>query len=840
MTQAIAGFFGTWAPSYQSTMQRLEVRNVRQGGNEMLAAMPLVLQTTWAGGLMSKVAAVVEGPLQRIARFFSVVFSLYISFPLLTVSCAVKAGYYESSVSARAVAGTKHYAIGELAVRPVKGTVTLQVDGKERHFLLGDHDISEQVETRVVKYVERKVGEAKACFQLEREVNEPIQGTVAIKHGSRVTHHVLNEIPEEAPGCVTIKWDEMNLFYNTGAEIDEPTENSQTFVINGVLRHFASAQYSPYETLGISGWFNQMTSSFINCSILPTRLSTTGATALKLINQHLSNIIRVAIVVSGVVLLYFGQVAMAAGALSSVGYEYLDRDLAVIPLKVSIFMEKWMPYVSTIGLLLVGSLFDKIVGVPLLLSQIPRVKLFLHHRLSEGARRVSSIVYSNIRGPISKAFLNEFPTLEEFDAPFVDRRIMNAREIDEILNGNDADYEVNPAYFQQDVEFSLDLPKDMNFSKLTALWDEIGERWNTTLSYNRLLKRLVKDNLFILFLKKRFPEAKKFSFVPDRNNRMSDGEQTTAAKGLYLQQVDEWIHQIAEERGMAKHELVVSWIKEQLNCFVSKLELAGPSEGNQRFLRDAIENVSKIIPFLTREGAPSIEQEDSLIKLAIEGGNYCSIAMKRVSEEVLNGFTVPLINEKNSRLEAHERFENEVFQALKTERFRALQSVWQRAISFLQSIESLQDTASDVHLYEKASRLLSRTFYPMTSEELGAFDMSDVVDMEMPFFVDLRVEQQKMFIAEIPRAINVLGNRILGRSLCLDYLRDWVQNNGALSDLEKSYLLDEDLSEDLVVMPEPYPKWNRLMLIILGIYRKKEVQPAEVAAPVEGVSLAHI
>ena len=65
---------------------------------------------------------------------------------------------------------------------------------------------------------------------------------------------------------------------------------------------------------------------------------------------------------------------MAIGAFAAVAYEWLDHDLGIIPQKVSLFMEKWMPALSMVGLLLVGSFMSQAMAGISLLFMIPEAE----------------------------------------------------------------------------------------------------------------------------------------------------------------------------------------------------------------------------------------------------------------------------------------------------------------------------------------------------------------------------------------------------------------------------------------------------------------------------------
>ncbi len=897
MTQGLSGFVNTWGYAWESTENRVELRNVRQGGNDFLAAVPLALQSMWAGMLMSEVAEVVSGPLWAIAQFFRVLFNGFISFPLSIFACATKEGFYESSLKMSSTPMTKFYECGDEVAEAIKGTVTLLVGGRERHFALGDEiswyikgtfeengkrywyhrlevdevfdDQCREVEINGVmvrikleheasqrKFVQIQKGEESHYYELNGEVSEPVIGTISVpiphdqidwQNPVFERYYLAHEIPNEAPNCMTVSVQQTNLFYDTGEEIDAPTETSHSFLIDGTWKHFATAKYARHKAQGLSGWLNKITEHFFHCSILPTRLNQTVSRVLRFVNQHLSDIIRVAIIAAGIALLFFGHIGMAAGALTAVTYEYLDHDLGMIPQDVSLFMEKWLPTISMVGLLITGSAFTQMIAGITLLLNVPQVQLFIHQKVARIVREAmmgitESLIlwYTQNEGRPHDldeviAEVKAFPQLEEVDAPLIQRREMALQEIREILDADVADYELNPASFSKNVEPHLQLEEDKNFQKLMDLWDRVGDAWLTPPAYLRILKRLADDKRFILFLKERFPEAKRFYFEYDGNNHaLNRQEQYQVAWGQYLVDIKGWIAPLAQERGKTKEQFVADWAKEQLEHYANKINGNRPIEGEQRYLRDAIENTSKILPFLTRDDVSQVDLEDALLKLAVEGGDYCSLAMWRASGEILQGFIAPLLQEIEEGLAPNELFEHQVIQEFQKARLRAIQGFYQQVASLLKDKEQFQDVADDIHLYMAISRAMKRGFYPMTQEEMDDFSMAELLFTET-MLLPLRVGLQKEFEKRIPYAMNALGidpQNPMGNR-CLDYLRAWVQENPRLTDQEKIVLLNSDLSLGNIVDADFYPKWHRLMLTIVGIYRKKPVLQAAAAPAAE-------
>lgn len=897
MSSGVSGFVNAWAPSIYSTNHRKEVRNVTQGGNDLLAALPQGFQAMWAGSVMALVAEVATGPIYAVAQLFRILFHPIVSFPLSIASCAVKERFFESSVTCSVREQVKYHARGAQVDHAIAGTVSIVVDGQVRHFIVGgectwtiensivvEHegqmkrfryhrlaagevflaedcrvvDIGDERGVRVKldwevedKFTELTVAGRKKYYKLGNEVAEPVRGTVAIRDPAVawVERHFLvgEEIPNETPDCIRIKTTEQVLHYDTGREINGPTDTSRNFVINGQTRYFASAKFVQSPSLGLSGWLNKIPRLPFQ---IPTRLSQFSVTTLEFVNKHMSNIIRVALLVAGSVLLFFGHTAMAAGVLLAVTYEFLDNDLGLIPKKVSLFMEKWMPAISMVGLLIAGSLISQIMAGISLLLMIPSVNLFVHQKIDRGARAVmlelkDQLIRWFVRGerpPQMDHFIEgvkNHPFLEECDAPLVERKALNAQEIGAILEADDRAYEFNPAHLTKDYEPVLQLPKNENFSELTRLWTEIGARWTTPAAYNRLFKKLVDDKKFVFFVKERFPEAKRFFFEGDwRLNQVENRQRFQEMQRMHREQFQAWVEIMARENNFAnEREFIAHWVKDQLLAYVGKIDGSQPIEGEQRLLREATENTARILPFLLKPETTDIEREDALAHLAIDGGRNCALGMRRASKEVLEGFTVPLQNLQRPA-DPQQAFENYVRLLLQKGRLMGIQLIYKEVAARLRENEEMQDTAEDIHLYEAVTRSLKRGFYPMSEEELEAFSLSDLVLKETVAMLG-QVNLMQMYQERLPDAMNFLGIDPLNamRNRILEYLRTWVEGNAALNAQEKAALLNGALlnTPEQIADADNHPKWHRLLTVILGIRREKRVDPPPVAPAAQPV-----
>jgi hypothetical protein len=875
MTADISGFINTWTPSFYSINERIQVRNITQGGNHTLSALPQGLQTMWAGSIMAEVAAVTAGPLYAIAQLFRALFHPVISLPLSIGSCLVKERFYESSVHSQVVEQTKYYRF-ELAAQPspVPGTVSILVEGEIRHFTLGrncDWDMMDTIEAEVegrrgrfyfrelrneepftencreieldgqrvrvlleskyeLPFVKIEIGEISHSYHLEKEVPQAIQGTFSFGNG---LHYQLTEILQQEPNCLQLKVPPQEFHYETGAEIDAPTENSRSFSINGQLKHFSSAKFCDRPVMGVSGVLNRIPYLPIE---FPTRLNRFTVEVLEFVSQHMSHIARMALVVAGAVFAYFGHLNMAFGTLLPVSYEYLNHELGWIPRKVSLFMEEWLPVISMVGLLLVGSFSSQVIAATTLASMIPSVNLWLHQKVAKGVRAVffeagEQIVTAFFDGMRRERYRDivekgkKYPALEKCDAP-LSKKEFNAEEIRAILD--EENNEIDTAHLTKDYKLPLNFEKNFNFDELMRLWDEVGARWSDPNHYSLLLKKAVDDKRFILFIQNRFPEAKRFFYQENwRLNRADQLQEERELRIAHRQQFDAWIGILAEENGSpSKQEYLAHWAREQLQCYIGKIEGTRPIEGEQRLLKGAIENTAMILPFLLKPETDAITKEDVLLNLAIEGGDYCALGMRRASYASLQTFIEPnRVYGDDPQL----AFENEVLFTLQKQREWYIERGFQYFIQKFSKHEQLQDSAPDVHLNSALSRVFKRGFSPLDEEEMKEFSLTELVINQSIglYFQALMLEKYPQDIPGIIHRLQIVPGNVR-RNRVLEYLRAWVQGNQRLSNEEKEDLLEGALLNDdeHLADAENYPKWNRLMLRILGVLKEKEREPA--------------
>lgn len=243
-------------------------------------------------------------------------------------------------------------------------------------------------------------------------------------------------------------------------------------------------------------------------------------------------------------------------------------------------------------------------------------------------------------------------------------------------------------------------------------------------------------------------------------------------------------------------------------------------------MRDAAEQTAQILPFLLNPETTEIEKEDALVKLAIEGGGYCSLAMKRASKEILEGFTEPLM-EKALEGNRNGAFEGHVGWMLQKFRLQYIQAGYKVLASQFNKNEKTQDAAEDIHLYEAFKQSAIRGYHPMSEEEIQRFTLTELLAHQTIMW-PLHAGLLEAFQKSLPSIMEELGiDRLnIKRNKILEYLRVWVEENKALKPEERDLLLQGSLSniEEQMTDPDNYPKWSRLFMLVIGLMKENAKQ----------------
>jgi len=511
--------------------------------------------------------------------------------------------------------------------------------------------------------------------------------------------------------------------------------------------------------------------------VLPFRLpDTVSATAHKVVDffaNHSGDILRVAITVSAVALIALGQTFYGGAMLAMLTYQFVDQ-MGWVPRQVSLFVETYIPAIALVGFAIDGSIFDKIIStISLPLILFPQASQFLQRKIDLLAR-----YYFNIDGP----------NLQDIEAPLVVKKDLSYTEINEILDGHEHQYEMNPAHLSK---WACDLSKlkvDDRFEKLTALFDAVN--WEE--KYNLLKRGLKEDEHFIKHLQKSFPGH---------------------ALSHYSDNFDGYIPRLAQAKGITTEKYAATWLREQLVELVRMLKGEKRPKGLQQDLQDAITNLSKVLPYLESltSNEERVEKEDCLFKIALEAGDYCARGIKRASNELL-GNILQKASRNDENIDAIADYEGKIRQDLQDRRYQIMLASYQKLLQAIR-MGLPQAVSRDTHSFDLYRLHLSLGFFPLTD-----YERSQVGIVELAVWETYAFLRREMFSQYNPYdLIEARGNLHFA-----NYLRSVIEANPRLQPSEKEAIIEKfsernqnRWSEDLT-----HQNFYRLVCVMLGIKRK--------------------
>lgn len=522
----------------------------------------------------------------------------------------------------------------------------------------------------------------------------------------------------------------------------------------------ASVKQGDYENLAKR--YHQTPYAYIK---LPEKLSGRAVSFFSFFAEHTGNILRVATIASSIALIALGQVRYGAGALTALAYQSLDQ-MGYVARQISLFMEIYSPTLSMLGAFIGGTFLVRVIAASSITSiMLPSVNQFIQ-------RQIDSFVRSKLEGL-------QGPSLKEIDAPLVKKEQMTFVEMEKILNSTSWDYKINPAHCSKAAIALNTFPVDRDFKKILTLFDSID--WVS--KSHLVVSKLKADDQFIDFLFKKNPEVKK----EDLKNH-----------------IDIYIQALATEAKQTPAQYVVHWMREQIVKTVNVLTGKDRVKGTQQDLEESIYNCSIILAHLFSLNN-QVEKEDILLKIAIEGGDYCARGIKRMSNELLWGIVNGGIQQGDA-FDPINDYETKVRQALQNERYNLIQMFYKEILKSAPDV-----LTDDVHGFDIYRLFFSLGFFPLTAFERNRIGLPELMNWEM--FSQIRLQMYSFYESSLDAVIHEseaeFGN----------YLLQLINQNELLSDKEKEDLLEKFTECNHGKWSVEYTQHNfhRLLLVRMGV-----------------------
>lgn len=512
------------------------------------------------------------------------------------------------------------------------------------------------------------------------------------------------------------------------------------------------------------------------CDCIPNQLSNRTIRTLSFFAQYTGDLIRIGMAVGGFVSLYFCSYAFGGALLLSLGIREIDR-LGYVPHKFSLFMESYMPAISSIGILVGGgTLFIQAAAILRLATFFSPVNHFVSHKVSAVAHSIFS--------PLAVS-------LAEYEAPLIEQKKMKKAEITKILEDEDENYEINPAHCSKWATENIPLPTDYHFDKFLTLYDQID--W--TQRYNIVGKKL-KDDIenFGLFLQREFPEE-----IDVFTN------------------FDAYIEKLARPRQQTKEAYAAHYLREQLVQMVSLLkgDWGAQLQGDRQDLEEAIPHCAQILPYL--KSCNNRDREDILLKLAVEAGTYCARGVRRASVDIVNETVRPnILQEDATALDPNKIYETRIRQALQNQRLRYVERAYLEIKNMAPNTVG-NTVGKSVHGFDIYRQLLSLGFYPLSPLERSRINMA-----EIPFW-SMYSQFREFMLKNYQQGLDQIVMDE-GQLKCCIYLTNMIEDNSNLSEEEKADLIENYITADVNDDERRLIReknLRRLALVAMGVLRSK-------------------
>ncbi len=542
----------------------------------------------------------------------------------------------------------------------------------------------------------------------------------------------------------------------------------------------AAVKQGDYEK--VAEWYHGSNYCFVQ---LPEKLSGRAVSFFSFFAEHSGNMIRVGVGVAAIGLIVLGNVAYGGAVLTAIAYESLDK-MGFVPRRISLFMEIYMPTVSLIGLLIGGTALIRVFSAIMLSTQLSSsVTFYLHHKIDALVR----YYFSDLRGP----------SLEEIDAPLVRQEEMSFDKIKEILDADmqpvfdmqsfsrvlsyGSDSKINPAHCSKSMIDFNDLPRDHHFDQFLTIFDSID--W--TSKYELIKNKLKDDDRFIDFLFEKNPEVKQEDLAND---------------------IELYIKNLADEAEMTPEEYLADWMREQMVQLIAVLKGQKRVKGLQQDLDEAIQVCALLLPYLNSL-ENEVEKEDILLKLAIEGGDYCGRGVKRASNELLAGIYQNERQKKEDISDPIKNYELKIEQALKNKRSEIVQAFYQALANQLKVPNQISD---DTHSFDVYRLYFSLGFFPLTEFERKRMGIAEMMNWEM--FSPIREEMYSSYKLQLGNVVHEIGEAEFGI-----YISQIINENELLSDQQKEEILEKFTScnEGQWSYEETLARFRRLLFTRLGV-----------------------
>ena len=531
---------------------------------------------------------------------------------------------------------------------------------------------------------------------------------------------------------------------------------------------------------------------------LPEKLSKRTNVLYSYLAEHSGDIASSAMIVGTAALPIFGNVYFAGAMLAPIAYQAIDSRNWV-PRKISLFMENYMPTVASAAYLFGSNPVFQVGSAMYLSTFSPTFNQFIHRKLDNMARN-----YFHLKGP----------SIEEIDAPLIVNKGLSYDQINSILNCNDPSrFTINPAHCSKWACGEKTFAKNDDFSRFLELFKRID--WSR--NYSLLKKAFKDDDRFLDFLKEKFPQKEDTS----EKDQLED----------FQKNFDSYVTELANSSLKTKEQYLADQLEKQMIHLVKVLKGEARAKGSQRDTDEAIGNCAQILGHLLQLNwdinCEKIEIEDAILKLAVEGGEYCARGVKRASREIVNGILLAAGKSDDPQ----DNYEFQLRINLEQLRTNIMTDTYQYYIdNFVKNVKTsvksdteIKETtdqhavalAQDVHTLDIYRLAFALGVVPLTEYERNSIGFNELNLWGSPGypFRKFRMDMYHTYLQRLDESVKELGAFNF-----FTYILAVIQTNPQLNKVQKDALVDESQGVSWSA-EETQRRFNRLAFVMLGILK---------------------
>jgi len=461
---------------------------------------------------------------------------------------------------------------------------------------------------------------------------------------------------------------------------------------------------------------------------LPEKLSARQIKIANFVVDNLGNYIQAAIAASAIAIIILGNAPYGLCFFGAVGYNYIDRK-GYVPRQIRVVVEKCMPTITLVGMILTGTILTRIISSFVLLS----------HSSSMMPKGYSHIPLKIVDSIFRSLIISWGPSIAELEAPVKKRENMDYSEVMDILNDK-VKLKVNPAHCVEPIVNEDLLPKDHNFNNLLTIFNSID--WKS--KHQLILGKLANDNRFVDMLIQKYGVVEETALTRNevRKNfktylswlvKQETHSTSKSATASSSSKVADDEHPTED----AIKDYIIKWTREQLVEFVKVLTLKKRTTGSELELNQTIKDCSIFLPFLEGLKDPK-DKEDYILRIAVEAGNYCGTGQKRGLIDLKTDMFTAL-NMKGYDKETPPPFETRLRQKLSEFRKNQIDRYFYWVTRIFENHKHMQPGSAktvtaaldkaydafkdDVHTHDGISSFTSYGFYPQSQNDKENFSL---------------------------------------------------------------------------------------------------------------------